>query len=56
MKRRRICRQESDGDGGAGGGKERDQSGDGWIASGTTCRRENWQGRTRKTELNGDDS
>ena len=36
-------------------GKEegKDQSGGGWIASGTTCRRENCQGRTRKTVLNG---
>ena len=25
----------------------------GWIASGTTCRRENCQERTRKTGLNG---
>ena len=32
---------------------EDDQSGGGWIASGTTCRRENYQGRTRKTGLNG---
>ena len=30
-----------------------DRSGGGWIASGTTCRRENCQGRTRKTGLNG---
>ena len=30
---------------------EEDQSGSGWIASGTTCRRENCQGRTRKTGL-----
>ena len=29
------------------------QSGGGWIASGTTCRRENCQGRTHKTGLNG---
>ena len=32
---------------------EEDQSGGGWIASGTTCRRENCPGRTRKTGLNG---
>ena len=32
---------------------EEDQSGGGWIASGTTCRRDNCQGRTRKTGLNG---
>ena len=32
---------------------EEDQSEGGWIASGTTCRRENCQGRTRKTGLNG---
>ena len=32
---------------------EEDQSGGGWIASGTTCRRENYQGRTRKTGLCG---
>ena len=32
---------------------EEDQSGGGWIASGTTCQRENCQGRTRKTGLNG---
>ena len=32
---------------------EEDQSGGGWIASGTTCRRENCQGRTCKTGLNG---
>ena len=29
------------------------QSGGGWITSGTTCRRENCQGRTRKTGING---
>ena len=34
-------------------GGEEDQSGGGWIASGTTCRRENCQGRMRKTRLNG---
>ena len=51
-KRRRICRQESDGDGGAGEKKEEGQSGGGWIAPGTTCQRENCQGRTRKTGLN----
>ena len=32
---------------------EEDQSGGGWIPSGTTCRRKNYQGRTRKTVLNG---
>ena len=32
---------------------EEEQSGVGWIASGTTCQRENCQGRTRKTVLNG---
>ena len=32
---------------------EEDQSGGGWIALGTTCRRENCQGRTRKTGLDG---
>ena len=32
---------------------EEDQSGGGWIASGTTCRRENCPGRTHKTGLNG---
>ena len=30
---------------------EEDQNGSGWIASGTTCGRENCQGRTRKTGL-----
>ena len=34
-------------------GREEDQSGGGWIPSGTTCRSENCQGRMRKTELNG---
>ena len=28
-------------------------SGGGWITSGTTCRGDNCQGRTRKTGLNG---
>ena len=32
---------------------EEDQSGGGWIASGTTCRRENCPGRTHKTGLDG---
>ena len=32
---------------------EEDQCGCGWIASGTTCWRENCHGRTRKTWLNG---
>ena len=32
---------------------EEDQSGGGWIASGTTCPRENCPGRTLKTELDG---
>ena len=42
--RRRVYGQESDGDVGKEG--EEDQSGGGWIASGTTCRRENFQRRT----------
>ena len=47
-----MRRQESDGDGGAGEKKERKTKiGSGWITSGTTCRRENCQGRTRKTGL-----
>ena len=33
--------------------EEEDQSGVGWIASGTTCRRGGCQGRTRKTDLDG---
>ena len=32
---------------------EEDQSGGGWITSGTTCPRENCPGRTLKTELDG---
>ena len=32
---------------------EEDQSGGGWIASGTTCRSENCPGRMRKNGLNG---
>ena len=53
-KRRRIRRQESDVDAGGRGNKgEEDQRGGGWIASGTTCRSENCQGRTRNTGLNG---
>ena len=32
---------------------EEDQSGGGWIASGTTCPRENCPGWTLKTELDG---
>ena len=48
-KRRRIRGQESDGDGDAG----ENRSGGGWITSKTTCRRENCQGRMRKTGLNG---
>ena len=32
---------------------EEGQRGDGWIASGTTCLRKNYQGRTHKTVLNG---
>ena len=32
---------------------EEDQSGGGWIPSGTTCQRKNYQGRTHKTVLNG---
>ena len=39
-------------DGGAGEKKE-DRSGGGWITSRTTCQRENCQGRTHKTVLNG---
>ena len=31
---------------------EEDQSGGGWITSRKTCRRENCQGRKRKTEFN----
>ena len=31
----------------------RPKSGGGWIQSGTTCRRKTYQGRTRKTVLNG---
>ena len=41
----------SDGDRGKEG--EEDQSGSGWIASGTTCRIDNCQGRTCKTGLDG---
>ena len=49
-KRRRIRRQESDGDGGAGGKEgEEDQSGGGWITPRTTCRTENCQGWKSKT-------
>ena len=32
---------------------DEDRSGGGWIASGTTCWRENYQARKRKTGLNG---
>ena len=32
---------------------EEDPSGVGWLTSGTTCRRENCQGRKLKTEFNG---
>ena len=32
---------------------QEDQIGGGWIASGTTCQKENCQGRTHKTGLNG---
>ena len=53
-KRKRICEQESDRDGGAEKKKEsEDRSGGGWITSRTTCRRENCQGRKHKTEFNG---
>ena len=52
-KRRRIHRQESDGDGGAGEKGEDDQSGGGWITSRKTCRRENCQRRKCNTEFNG---
>ena len=53
-KRRRIRREESDGDGrGRGKEGEEDQSGGGWIALGTTCRRGGCQRRTRKTGLDG---
>ena len=48
-----MRRQESDGDGGAGEKKERKTKAGGWIASGTTCRRENCQERKRYTEFNG---
>ena len=51
-KRRRICEQESNGDGGAGEKKERKTEAGGLITSGTTCRRENCQGRKLKTEFN----
>ena len=34
-------------------GKRRRGSGGGWIPSGMTCLRKNYQGRTRKTVLNG---
>ena len=42
---------ESDSDGGAGEKKERKTEAGGWITSGTTRRRENCQGRKRKTGL-----
>ena len=32
---------------------EEDRSGGSWITSGRSCRRENCQGRKRKTEFNG---
>ena len=37
--RRRMCVQESDGDGDAWEKKDEDRSGSCWITSGTTCRR-----------------
>ena len=47
-----MRRQDSDGDGGCREKEgEEDQSGSGWIPSGTTCGRGNCQGRTRKTGL-----
>ena len=51
--RRRIRREESDGDGGAGEKKEVRPKRGVCIASITTCRRENCRERTRKTGLNG---
>ena len=53
---RRLCGTDSDEDGGAGLELEwkEDLSGGDWITSGTTCRRENCQGRMHKTELNVD--
>ena len=39
--------------GGGGRRRGRPKRSCGWIASGTTCQRENCQGRTRKTWLNG---
>ena len=46
MRRQESCGVEVPGEEG-----EDVQSEGGWIASGTTCRRDNWQGR--KTWLNG---
>ena len=46
--------KESDCDGGAGEKKERKTEEDGgWLPSGTTCRRENYQGRKCHNGLNG---
>ena len=51
---RRICGQEIECDGGAGGKQgEEDLCGGGWIPPGTTCLRENCQARKGKTEFNG---
>ena len=47
-----MCGQESEGDGGAEEKKERKTEGGCWITLGTTCRRENCQGRKRKPGLN----
>ena len=56
--KRAKCEQNNEGDGWKCRGKEgeEDRSGGGWIISGTNCRRENCQGRKRKTGLNGGDS
>ena len=52
-KGRRIRRQESDDDGGAGEKKERKTEAEVVGQHQDTCRRENCQGRTCKTGLNG---
>ena len=48
-----MCRQESDGDGGAGEKMrgEEVRNGGGWITSIKTCRRETCQGRKHNTEF-----
>ena len=51
-KRRRIRREERVMDLEVPGKGEEDRSGGGWITSRKTCRRENCQGRKRKTEFN----